>query len=55
MTVESVHVNKVYPHTDSRYECVEATVGFAVDPDHHENQRIVPRARRVGTRRAGAL
>ena len=41
MTVESVHVNNVYPHTDSRYECVEATVGFAVDPDHHANQRIV--------------
>ena len=41
MSVQSVTVNNVYPHTDSRYECVEATVTFAVDPDHHANQRIV--------------
>ena len=41
MAVESVHTSKVYPHTDSRYEWVEATVNFAVDPDYHANQRIV--------------
>src|ERR1700758_654586 len=41
MTVESVRTNSVYPHADSRYECVEATVGFAVDPDQYANQRIV--------------
>ncbi len=41
MAVESVHTSKVYPHTDSRYEWVEATVNFAVDPDSHANQRIV--------------
>ena len=34
MTVESVHINTVYPHTDSRYEWVEATVNFAVDPEN---------------------
>ena len=41
MTVESVHVTNTYPHTDSRYECVEATVNFAVDPEYVANQRIV--------------
>lgn len=41
MAVESVHTSNVYPHTDSRYEWVEATVNFAVDPDSHANQRIV--------------
>ncbi len=41
MTVESVQINTVYPHADSRYEWVEATVGFAVEPDQHANQRIV--------------
>ncbi|OBK53080.1 alpha/beta hydrolase domain-containing protein [Mycobacterium kubicae] len=41
MTVESVHTHKVYPHTDSRYEWVEATVNFAVDPDSPANNRIV--------------
>lgn len=40
MTVESVQVNSVYPHTDSRYENVEATVTFAVDPAHLANARI---------------
>jgi hypothetical protein len=41
MAVESIHVNTVYPHSDSRYEWVEATVEFAVDPDLLANQRIV--------------
>lgn len=41
MTVESVRTSKVYPHTDSRYEWVEATVNFAVDPDYHANESIV--------------
>jgi Alpha/beta hydrolase domain len=41
MTVESVHVHTVYPHADSRYEWVEATVNFAVDPEHLANQCIV--------------
>ena len=41
MTVESVQVNNVYPHADSRYENVEATVTFAVDPTHLANERIV--------------
>ncbi len=41
MTVESVQINAVYPHADSRYECVEATVHFAVDPDDRANQSIV--------------
>lgn len=40
MTVESVQINTVYPHADDRYECVEATVCFAVDPEHLANQRI---------------
>ena len=40
MTVESVQVNNVYPHADSRYENVEATVTFAVDPTHLANERI---------------
>lgn len=40
MTVESVHVINVYPHADSRYENVEATVTFAVDPTHLANQSI---------------
>ncbi len=41
MAVESVHVNAVYPHSDSRYEWVEATVAFAVDPELLANARIV--------------
>jgi hypothetical protein len=41
MTVESVDTYNVYPHTDTRYEWVEATVNFAVDPDDHANQSIV--------------
>lgn len=41
MTVESVRTHKVYPHTDNRYEWVEATVHFAVDPKHPANERIV--------------
>jgi Alpha/beta hydrolase domain len=41
MTVESVHVNTVYPHEDRRYEWVEATVNFAIDPEHLANERIV--------------
>ena len=41
MTVESVHINSGYPHTDSRYEWVEATVNFAVDPENPSNKRIV--------------
>jgi hypothetical protein len=41
MTVEAVHTHKVYPHTDTRYEWVEATVHFAVDPESPENKRIV--------------
>lgn len=41
MSVESVHVHNVYPHTDSRYENVEATVTFAVDPEALANERIV--------------
>ena len=41
MTVESVHVNTVYPHSDTRYEWVEATVDFAVDPELLANERIV--------------
>ncbi|MHA7651574.1 alpha/beta hydrolase domain-containing protein [Mycobacterium sp. ML4] len=40
MSVESVQVNNVYPHTDSRYENVEATVTFAVDPEYRANERI---------------
>lgn len=41
MAVESIHVNTVYPHSDSRYEWVEATVDFAVDPELLANRRIV--------------
>lgn len=41
MAVESVHVNAVYPHSDTRYEWVEATVDFAVDPELLANERIV--------------
>lgn len=41
MSVESVNTHNVYPHADSRYECVEATVTFAVDPQSPSNQRIV--------------
>ncbi|OBK28491.1 hypothetical protein A5634_20445 [Mycobacterium asiaticum] len=41
MTVESVQVTNTYPHADSRYENVEATVTFAVDPTELANQRIV--------------
>jgi hypothetical protein len=41
MSVQSVNVNNVYPHSDSRYENVEATVTFAVNPDDLANQRIV--------------
>ncbi|MCV7300719.1 hypothetical protein H7J93_13880 [Mycobacterium barrassiae] len=41
MTVESVHVKTVYPHSDNRYEWVEATVDFAVDPELLANERIV--------------
>ena len=41
MAVESLHVNTVYPHADSRYEWVEATVNFAVDPELLANERIV--------------
>ena len=41
MTVKSVQVNTVYPHSDSRYENVEATVHFAVDPEMLANERIV--------------
>lgn len=40
MTVESVHEYNVYPHADSRYECVDATVHFAVDPMDPANARI---------------
>ena len=40
MSVESVQVRNVYPHTDNRYENVEATVTFAVDPDYQANERI---------------
>ncbi|KQH78832.1 hypothetical protein AO501_17510 [Mycobacterium gordonae] len=40
MSVESVQVHNVYPHADSRYENVEATVTFAVDPEYRSNQRI---------------
>lgn len=41
MAVESVHVNAVYPHSDTRYEWVEATVDFAVAPELLANERIV--------------
>ncbi|WP_006246015.1 alpha/beta hydrolase domain-containing protein [Mycolicibacterium tusciae] len=41
MTVESVHVKAVYPHSDCRYEWVEASVDFAVDPELLANERIV--------------
>src|ERR1044072_3826208 len=41
MAVELVHVNTVYPHSDTRYEWVEATVDFAVDPALLANERIV--------------
>ena len=41
MAVESLHVNTVYPHADNRYEWVEATVNFAVDPELLANERIV--------------
>jgi alpha/beta hydrolase family protein len=41
MAVESVRVNTVYPHSDTRYEWVEATVDFAVDPELLANERIV--------------
>ncbi|MFV8317532.1 alpha/beta hydrolase domain-containing protein [Mycobacterium sp. 23] len=40
MSVESVQVHNVYPHADSRYENVEATVTFAVDPGYQANERI---------------
>lgn len=40
MSVESVQVHNVYPHADSRYENVEATVTFAVDPEYQANERI---------------
>jgi hypothetical protein len=41
MTVEAVHTRKVYPHTDARYEWVEATVNFAVDPESPANKAII--------------
>jgi hypothetical protein len=41
MAVESVHINTICAHVDPRYESVEATVHFAVDPGHLSNQRIV--------------
>ena len=41
MTVESVHIHTICPHVDPRYKSVEATVHFAVDPEHLANQRIV--------------
>ncbi|WP_205876603.1 alpha/beta hydrolase domain-containing protein [Mycobacterium camsae] len=41
MSVESVQVRNVYPHADNRYENVEATVTFAVDPEYRANERIV--------------
>lgn len=40
MSVESVQVHNVYPHADHRYENVEATVTFAVDPEYRANERI---------------
>ncbi|TDK99984.1 hypothetical protein EI067_03025 [Mycobacterium paragordonae] len=40
MSVESVQVHNVYPHADNRYENVEATVTFAVDPEYQANLRI---------------
>jgi Alpha/beta hydrolase domain len=40
MPVESVNVHNVYPHSDTRYEWVEATVNFAVDPEYLANERI---------------
>ncbi len=40
MSVESVQVHNVYPHADNRYETVEATVTFAVDPEYQANERI---------------
>jgi hypothetical protein len=41
MAVTSLRVNTVYPHADSHYEWVEATVDFAVDPEMLANERIV--------------
>ena len=40
MTLESVQINTVNPHSDARYECVEATARFAVDPEQLANERI---------------
>lgn len=40
MSVESVQVTNTYPHADSRYENVEATVRFAVDPEYLANESI---------------
>lgn len=40
MSVESVQVHNIYPHADNRYENVEATVTFAVDPEYRANERI---------------
>ncbi|MFF0489788.1 alpha/beta hydrolase domain-containing protein [Nocardia sp. NPDC004068] len=41
MAVEAVRVQSVSPYIDDRYELVTGTVGFAVDPGHPANARIV--------------
>lgn len=41
MAVEAIHTHRAYPHTDTRYEWVEATVNFAVDPENPANKSIV--------------
>src|ERR1700744_1436872 len=40
MAVEAIHTHRAYPHTDTRYEWVEATVNFAVDPENPANKSI---------------
>jgi hypothetical protein len=41
VTVEKIQIDTVKPCLDRRYEWVEGTVYFAVNPDCQANQRIV--------------
>jgi hypothetical protein len=48
VTVEKIQIDAVKPYADRRYEWVEGTVRFAVDPQHQANQRIVDLNRAPG-------
>ncbi|MCX4096922.1 alpha/beta hydrolase domain-containing protein [Nocardia sp. alder85J] len=41
MAVEAVRIEAVQPYADPRYEMVRGTAGFAVDPAHPANARII--------------